>query len=255
MYPDEYRVMFELEDGYWWYRGLRTLLQALLARYVPSAAPRALLLDVGCGTGANLQLLQAYGRAIGVDLAEQAIAFCRARAIPSDRAFVASASELPFPDGLFDLAISFEVICNIADDRRAFAEIVRVLMPGGRCIIQMPAYQWLWSMHDVAVGHQRRYAARDLREKLEGTGLEVERLTHANVLFFPLIAAARLGRRLLPERSRAVRSDLTPLPRALNAALAALYCAEMRAVARVDVPYGLSLIAVARKRGKRIGER
>src|SRR5439155_25861317 len=152
----------------------------------------AMLLDVGCGTGANLQVLQGYGHAIGVDISEQAIAFCRARGIPENQAFLASADELPFPNSKFDLAVSFDVICNFADDAPAFREIARVLRPGAPFIVGLPAYQWLWSVHDVAVGHQRRYDSREVRRKMSAAGFEIERVTYANVLLMPLIAAVRL---------------------------------------------------------------
>jgi SAM-dependent methyltransferase len=244
MYPDEYRVMFEIEDQYWWYRGVRTLIKAWLDRYTPA---NAMILDGGCGTGANLKLLQGYGTAIGIDISDQALHFSHARGVPADRAFLASLTELPFPKDHFDIAISFEVICNIADDQTAFDEIARVLKPGGRLIVQIPAYQWLWGMHDVAVGHQRRYSARDLRRKLERAGLVIERLTHANALMFPAIAADRLARRLLRDDG-AIHSDLTPLPRGINAILSALYVAEMTWVAHADVPCGVSLLARARKK-------
>lgn len=248
MRPDEYRVMFEIEDAYWWYLGLRTLLRELLDRHVPRGAR---ILDAGCGTGANLQLLQARGHAIGVDISEQAIAFCRARGIPSDRAFLASLSALPFPDEAFDLAVSFDVICNIPDDAAAFAELARVLKPGGRFITQLPAYPWLWSTHDVAVGHQRRYTARGLRASIEQAGLTVERVTHTNMLLLPLIAAGRLARRRGLHNGGPVQSDLaTPLPAWVNASLGVLAMAEMRAVAHVDLPAGLSVLAVAQKRGR-----
>src|SRR5436853_517263 len=108
MYPDEYRVMFEIEDDYWWYRGLRVLLHRLLAQYAPANPSRAMILDVGCGTGANVKVLQSYGDAVGVDISEKAIAFCRARGIPPGRAFRASVLDLPFPNSRFDLAISFD---------------------------------------------------------------------------------------------------------------------------------------------------
>jgi len=249
MRPDEYRVMFEIEDAYWWYRGVRALLTRWLARYAPAETPgrSAMILDVGCGTGANLKMLQAYGTAIGVDISEQALAFCRARGIPRDRTFLASATDLPFPDSQFDLAISFDVLCNIADDARAFAQVARALKPGSRFIVGLPAYQWLWSEHDVAVGHQRRYDARAVREKMTAAGFEIERVTYANAFLLPLIAALRLTVRRAPSNGSAVRSDLTPLPRVVNAPLAALFTAEMRAVSRMDLPYGLSVIAVGRK--------
>src|SRR5919202_2178053 len=97
MPPLEYRVMFEIEEDYWWYRGLRALLIDLVERYLPRDRP-ARILDAGCGTGANLQLLLQYGDARGVDIAEEAIAFCRARGIPPERVLVASVLDLPFPD-------------------------------------------------------------------------------------------------------------------------------------------------------------
>ncbi len=245
MYPDEYRVMFEMEDQYWWYRGLRTLLQALLARYAP---PGATILDAGCGTGANLQLLQTFGRAIGVDISEQAIAYCRARGIPRDRALLASLTELPFPDHFFDLVVSFDVICNIPDDRQAFREGARVLKPGGRFITQLPAYQWLWSTHDVAVGHQRRYGARALRERVAEAGLHVERLTYLHSLLLPLMAVTRLLNRRGLRNGSAVQSDLAMrLPKWMNASLAAFTTTEMRMVSHVDSPFGLSVLVVARK--------
>ena len=247
MHPDEYRVMFELEDAFWWYRGLRVLLTGLLARYA-SAGTAPMILDAGCGTGANLKLLESYGHALGVDISEQAIGFCRARGIPDDRVMQASVTDLPFRDGFFDLAVSFDVICNVVDDVSALAEVGRVLKPRGVFIVQLPAYQWLWSRHDVAVGHKWRYTARSMREKMSQAGFAIERLTHVNTLFFPFVAARRrLDRRAL-ENGHNIRSEVSPLPRPLNSLLSALYTAEMRTASRVDLPYGLSVIAVARKK-------
>jgi SAM-dependent methyltransferase len=247
MYPDEYRVMFETEDQYWWYRGLRQLLQALLARYAP---PGGRILDAGCGTGANLRLLQSYGHAIGVDISEEALAFCRLRGIPRDRALLASLTDLPFPERFFDLVVSFDVICNIPDDGRAFRESARVLKPGGRFITQLPAYQSLWSTHDVAVGHQRRYDARGLRDKVEQAGLVVERMTHVHALLLPLMAVTRLVNRRGLRNGSPVQSDLAmQMPRWLNASLAAWSVTEMRAISRLDLPAGLSVLVVARKPG------
>jgi SAM-dependent methyltransferase len=244
MQPDEYRVMFEIEDRYWWYRGVRALLTRWLARY---AQPRSMILDVGCGTGANLKLLQGYGTAIGVDISEQALSFCRARGIPHSRTFLASATDLPFPDSTFDLATSFDVICNIADDLCAFAQVARVLKPGSRFIVGLPAYQWLWGEHDVAVGHQRRYSAREVQKKMRSAGFEIERVTYANALLLPLIALMRLTVRRAPSNGSSIHSDLVPLPGVVNAPLSALFTAEMRAVSRMNLPYGLSVIAVGRK--------
>lgn len=248
MRPDEYRVMFELEDAYWWYRGLRVLLKGLLARYARSAAPRPMILDAGCGTGANLKLLESYGLALGVDISEQAIEFCRARGIPDNRVMQASVTDLPFRDGLFDLAVSFDVICNIVDDVGALAEIGRVLKSSGVFVVQLPAYRWLWSRHDVAVGHKWRYTARSMREKMLRAGFVIERMTYVNTLFFPFVAARRLLDRRALENGPAIRSEVTPLPAPVNGLLSVLYTAETRTASRIDLPYGLSIMAVARKK-------
>jgi SAM-dependent methyltransferase len=249
MRPDEYRVMHDLENGYWWYRGLRTLLRVLLRSYAPANVRAGRILDVGCGTGANLHLLQTYGRAFGIDIAEQAIAFCRQRGIPSDRAFVASATDLPFAPDTFDLIVSFDVVCNIPDDVNAFCQVARALKPGGYFIVQLPAYQWLWSMHDVAVGHQRRYSARDTREKLMRAGFSVERILHTNALLLPFVAVERLWRRRSLERGNHIVSDLQmDLPRWVNTWLAVIYRIEITLEARMDFPFGLSVIAIAKKK-------
>ena len=248
MLPDEYRVMFEVEDNYWWYRGFRVLLQALLARYAPSGHRDTKILDAGCGTGANLVLLEKYGHAIGVDISEEALSFCHARGISRDRTINASVVELPFRSSTFDLVTSFEVICNIRDDAQAFSEIARVLKPGGRLIVQLPAHQWLWGTHDVAVGHQRRYDVRNLGSKLTAVGLQVERLMHANMSLLPFVAAIRLTNRRAPLSGTQAQSDLQiTLPGSINSALAAFYSLEMQLAARVNLPFGLSVIGIARK--------
>jgi len=245
MLPREYRVMFEIEENYWWYRGLRVLLQGLLTAYV-TADGNAKILDAGCGTGKNLEILAQHGDAWGVDIAQEAIQYCRLRGIRAERTMVASLLELPFPEKFFDVVFSFDVICNIQHDVAAFREIRRTLKPDGYIITQLPAYRFLWSAHDVAVGHKHRYMARDLRVKLESAGFRVKKLTYLNMTLFPLIALLRFARRPAATEGRA-RSDLAPLPRAVNALLARLFSAEMRAAPHRRFPYGISMLAVARR--------
>jgi SAM-dependent methyltransferase len=249
MWPDEYRVMFEIENHYWWYRGLRTLLKSLLKHNLTTAPRDTLILDAGCGTGANLEMLQKYGRAIGIDIASEAIGFCQARGIPKDRLAAASVTDLPFAHDTFDFAVSFDVICNIPDDVSAFAQVARVLKPGGFFIVQLPAYQWLWSMHDIAVGHQRRYSARDTRAKLGQAGFQIERVLHTNTLLLPFAILGRILRRRTLERDHKIESDLQMgLPRWLNALLSLFYRAEIKLEAHIDSPFGLSVIAIAKKK-------
>ncbi len=244
MLPREYHVMFETEQEYWWYRGLRVMVNELLARYA-AADGSTRILDAGCGTGKNLQMFLERGDAWGVDIAEQAIRFCHRRGIPPERALVGSVLELPFPNQFFELAFSFDVICNIQNDVAAMAEIQRTLKPGGRLIAQLPAYEWLWSAHDVAVGHKYRYTAESLRAKLERAGLQIETLTYVNTLLFPFIALLRLARR--PAARDDAQSDLVPLPRVVNHTLTRLFTAEMRGALERRMPFGISLLAIARR--------
>lgn len=244
MLPREYRVMFEIEEEYWWYRGLRVLLKQLLDRY--AARDRSTrILDAGCGTGKNLQLFLERGDARGIDIAAQAIHFCRLRGIPAERALVASLLDLPFPDQFFELAFSFDVICNIQDDVAAFAEIRRALKPDGRLIVQLPAYPFLWSAHDVAVGHKHRYTARTLRDRISRAGFHIETLTYLNTTLFPFIALLRFARRQAANGH--AHSDLTPLPHVLNEGLSRIFSAEARRVLDWHLPYGISLLAIARR--------
>ena len=246
MYPGEYRAMFEMEDTYWWYVGIHTFLQGLLEKYLPTAAREVKILDAGCGTGANLIALHTRGNAFGIDLSAEALGLSRARGIAADHLLLASVIEPAFRDKIFDLAISFDVICNIQDDVAAFAEIRRTLQPNGRLIVQLPAYRFLWSAHDVAVGHKHRYTARDLGAKMEGAGFRIEKLTYLNMTLFPFIALLRFARRPAASNGRA-HSDLTPLPHSVNSVLTRLFSAEMRVAPRHRFPYGISLLAVARR--------
>jgi SAM-dependent methyltransferase len=245
MLAHEYRVMFEIEEDYWWYRGLRVLVNQLLDQYAARDGSTRIL-DAGCGTGKNLQLFLERGDAIGVDIAVEAIDFCLKRGVPVDRALAASLLELPFPEKYFDLTFSFDVICNIQDDVAAFAELHRVLKPNGRMIVQLPAYRWLWSAHDVAVGHKHRYTASTLRERIMRAGFRIETLTYLNTLLFPMIALTRFARRASISDGHA-NSDLTPLPGPMNETLARVFSAEMRTALRRRLPYGISLLAVARR--------
>lgn len=246
MLPREYRVMFEIEQEYWWYRGLRVLVDELLNRYAkPDRSTK--ILDAGCGTGKNLETFLARGNAWGIDIAQAAIEFCHLRGVPHDRAIVGSLLELPFPAQFFDLVFSFDVICNIPDDVASFAEIRRTLKPNGIVIAQLPAYDWLWSAHDVAVGHKYRYTAENLKTKIERAGLQVERITYLNTLLFPFIALARFARRPSIQNDYA-ESDLTPLPPIINNPLATLFGAEMRTALNHNLPYGISLLAIARRK-------
>ncbi|HIJ74197.1 MAG TPA: class I SAM-dependent methyltransferase, partial [Candidatus Hydrogenedentes bacterium] len=164
MKPEEYEIMFRVEDGHWWYAGLRALLHQFWGRYVRVPEPQ--VLDVGCGTGAILDRLGEDAQAAGVDFALEAIRFCRTRGI--GRSAVASALALPFDANGFDVVVSFDVLCHssIPDKHVAMRELYRVVKPGGLLLLNLPAYHWVRSSHDVAVHTDHRFTKREVVDLL-----------------------------------------------------------------------------------------
>ncbi len=247
MRTEEYAAMFRVEDSHWWYVGMRQVADALLRHRFNGRTGALDILDAGCGTGGNSAHLRGYGRVIGIDVSSDALSFARAR--PGLRLTRGSVERLPFRDESFDLVVSNDVLCHlqVADDARAAAEFGRVLRPGGVLYLQLPAFERLRSHHDVAVHTEHRYTRDELRGLLAGAGLAVDRLTYANALLFPAAAAWRVAHRR--ERPEDVdHSDVHPVPALLNRALRTALALEAPVISRYDLPFGLSVIGVARRR-------
>ncbi len=155
--------MFEAEERQWWYVGMRRITDGLLRPYLRTGTTRQpLLLDAGCGTGANLLHFGDVARVVGVDLSREAVAFCAARGTEVVRG---SVLELPFASGVFDCVTSFDVLYHswVKDDAAAVAELVRVLAPGGVLFVRLPALRILYGAHDVEVQTRHRYTSGELR--------------------------------------------------------------------------------------------
>jgi SAM-dependent methyltransferase len=236
--------MYEAEETQWWYAGQRAIAAALLEPALESGLPGPRrLLDAGCGAGFNLLALASRGRAVGIDLAPEAIAFCRERGV---RAVRASLLALPFPDGAFDVVTSFDVIYHawVIDDRGAVAEMARVLRRGGLLFVRVPALKVLWGAHDVEVQSRHRYTRAELRALLESCSLRVERATYCNSLLFPLLLARRTLDRVLGREG----SDVGFLPAPLEWAFRRALLAEAALVrAGFSFPIGASVVALARR--------
>ena len=248
MNKEEYAQMYRLEDTHWWFTARRNLIFFALEHLLREGAGRAgdkplRLLDVGCGTGAMLDRLRPLGHIVGLDMEPLALEFCRTR---GHRELVrASATALPFADNSFDFVVATDVLEHIPDDAAAAREIRRVLAPGGSVLITVPAYQSLWSGHDIALMHQRRYRGREMRRLLTAAGLRVTRLTYTVSALFPLVWMIRRAQRLRP--SREPRADAVPTPTALNHLLRAWLDMESRLALRFRLSFGLTVFAVARK--------
>ena len=160
MEQQAYREQFETEDAHWWFEGRRAVIWALLDRAGLAASAGGLrILDAGCGTGRNLIEFGPLGDARGIDSSPEAIEFCRRRGVLG--ATEGRLESLPFDDGSFDLILATDVLEHIEDDQSVMRELRRVAAPGACLLATVPAYRWLWSQHDDAHHHFRRYTLRD----------------------------------------------------------------------------------------------
>lgn len=231
-----------VEDDHWWYRGRRRVLERVISGLDLPQSPR--ILDAGCGSGRNMVELARRGEVKGVELAQTSAALARARG--AGEVIEGSVMEMPFAESSFDLAVCLDVIEHLPDDRGAFAELRRVVAPGGALLVTVPAYQWLWSGHDEINHHCRRYNRVTLAEAAVGGGWRCERTTHFNSLLLPVAIALRVLDRF---NRRATESslDLWVPPAPLNWLLQQPLNLEAAAIARGrEIPAGLSLLAVLR---------
>ena len=235
-----YAEMYEEEERHWWFRGRRALIWALLHHAALAPSPR--LLDAGCGTGRNLVEFGVLGPATGVDPSAEAVAFCHQRGLDDVRC--AGLESLPFAPGAFDLVLACDVLEHIEDDTGALRELRRVTSDGGSLIVTVPAYQWMWTQHDVQLHHVRRYSRAVLGARVAASGWTVACATYFNSILFPVVAAARL---VTGSSSRRGRTDLDRTPAALNRLLEVPMRLEAAVVRRgATFPAGVSLGLVCR---------
>jgi ubiquinone/menaquinone biosynthesis C-methylase UbiE len=245
MEPEEYESIFRLEATHWWYRGMRESAEALLDRYLPTRSDLKIL-DAGCGTGGNLVSLSRLGQTVGLDYSPLALGFCRQRKL--DRLVRASVTHVPLGASSFDLVTSFEVLYHaaVSDDVLALREFQRVLRPGGLLLLRLPAFEFLRGAHDKTVHTRHRYTAAEVGRKLRQAGLEPLRLTYANSLLFPVAAAERVAQRISGKAEEG-GSDVGETAGWLNSLLLVPLRIEARLLPWVNLPVGLSVLALARK--------
>lgn len=242
MNRDYYLQMRQLEDRHWWFVARRNLICAALRRYVTVEKP--LILDVGCGTGGTLDRLREFAEPVGLDLEPLALSLCRERG--HEALVLASATALPFGESTFDAIVTLDVLEHIPDHVTAAAELKRVLKPGGTLVVTVPAYRSLWSGHDIALMHQRRYRSGEVRQLLEGAGLEVKRLSYTVSALFPAVWVIRKIQNALQGKAEP-QADAKPTPEPLNGLLRRLLDWETKLVLRGSLPFGLTVFAVAQK--------
>lgn len=241
------RATARAEMRHFWFRGFRAFVTPLL-QYAAAGRPDSRLLDCGCGTGANVELLDAFGRAYGFDLTE--IGLRIGREAGRTRLVRASVMAAPFPTASFNIVTSFDVLYSLedGDERAAIAEMYRLLKPGGFAIVNVAAMNVLRGDHSVLSREIRRYSRDDLRARIERAGFVIERLTYTNATLFMPLAIARLIQRRRGLRSESeAGSEISVPPEPLNAIMTAVMRLEGLWLRWFDAPFGSSLLCLARK--------
>jgi ubiquinone/menaquinone biosynthesis C-methylase UbiE len=242
MHEHEYAEMYGLENSYWWFVARRILAQEILAGET-NGRGAARILDVGCGTGANLRAFAREGMTVGIDDSADALAFCRTRGI--ERLALSQVETLPFGEDSFDVVTALDILEHTDDDLAALREIQRVCSKEGLLLVTVPAYGFLWSEHDEALKHRRRYTSHELRNKLTLTGFDVVRASYfITTLFFPILAF-RVWQGLFKNSTHPKTSHYVP-PNWINSSLIALLGLERRLFRRMNLPFGVSIVALAR---------
>lgn len=243
MQSHHYPILYQVEETHWWYLGRRRIIQSLVEKIrttLPNAKPK--ILDVGCGTGANLKMLAAYGSAEGVDISPQAVDFCRERGLDSVK--LGAIEHLPYESGSFELVTALDVVEHLDDDVAGLREMRRVLRRDGRILLFVPAFMFLWGVQDDVSNHRRRYTLPSLLQAVEAAGFAVEWASYANISFFLPVLVVRSVMRWLGLRAATEYGINISL---LNGPFSSLFAAERFVLERGKIPFGVSAVCIARR--------
>jgi len=241
MQSHHYPILYQVEDTHWWYVGRRRIIQSLVER-ISTTLKTERILDVGCGTGANLKMLAAFGKAEGVDISPQAVDFCHERGLDSVK--LGAIEQLPYENNSFDLVTALDVIEHLNDDAAGLREMRRVLRRDGRILVFVPAFMFLWGVQDDVSNHRRRYTLPSLLKAVEQAGFAVEWSSYANISFFLPVLVVRSVMRWLGLRADTEYGINISL---MNGPFSSLFAAERFVFKRGKLPFGVSAVCIARR--------
>jgi len=238
-----YETLNGVQGRHWWYAARRRILSRVLQRVHDEGVPAGTLYDLGCGVGANLPVLEQFGPTVGIDGSAEAVEFCRERGHGNVQ--VGDLNSLSgIADGSARVVMLADVIEHLDDERPCLASAARALAPGGALIVTVPAYMFLWSPADDINHHRRRYTAGQLRDVIAPL-FEIEHLTYFNTLLFGLVLGGRLAEKIMQRPG----DDMAHVPGMLvNSTLREVFASEASLVPRLRLPFGVSILCVARKR-------
>lgn len=243
----EQEKYYKLGKEYWWLAGKYQMVYNQLAALYPKSGAELDVLDMGCGPGNMTDYLTGFGDVVGSDLSEDALVYSKTRG--NDKLFMGLGESLPLKDETFDLLVALDVLEHIDEEARATEELYRVIRPGGRLCMTVPAYQFLWGKHDDMYGHKRRYTAGEVRRKLSSAGFVIEKLTYFEAPFVPPLLVFRKLKNLLNMKDGG--DDFITVPRWLNSLLLGVLSVEDFFLRYIEIPFGVTILCIARKEGSK----
>jgi SAM-dependent methyltransferase len=235
-----YRHYYEIEDSHWWFVARKAIVLGLLDSYLP-AGSQSVVLDAGCGTGGLLKDLQRYGRVVAADFSEEAVKFCKLRGYTICQC---SVLKTPFRADSFDFIVGLDLLEHLDEDLVALQELHRICKAGGYLCVSVPAFQFLWSHHDELNHHKRRYTKPQLEVQLRSARFQALRCSYFNSFLFPFILLGRIFNRGGGEEPG---PEWRIPSRALNTGLSRTFAAELPLLRWLDLPFGASILAIAKK--------
>lgn len=245
MQKHEYKFMYEVEDTHFWYKGMRKITKTLFEKYLPENKSLKIL-DAGCGTGRNIIFLKNYGQVSGFDISPEAIKYCKKRKLTNIK--LGSVNNISFNDESFDVVTCFDVLYHnqVKNYEKAIGEFYRVLKPGGVLLIRVPAFQFLFSSHDIAVDTKHRFHKTELENIFLSQHFKILKISYINTLLFPFVATRRLIKKI--NIKTYAKSDVKNINPILNFFLQFPLYMESHLIKFMNFPFGLSVIAIAKKK-------
>ncbi len=242
MKPEAYGEMYENEDIHWWFVSRRAIIRKMIDRYI-DGGDTLKILEAGCGSGGNLSMLDSYGELYAMEMDDNARRMANSRNV----CHVKKGSlphDIPF-NYEFDLICMLDVLEHIDEDAAALEAIQKQLKPGGKLIITVPAYQFLWSGHDSALQHKRRYVKNRLTSLVSRSGLAVGYATYFNTILFPAVFLVRMLNNI---KGKNDGSDVYPPSAPVNHILKTIFSIERTILPKIVFPFGVSILLIAVKK-------
>lgn len=236
--------MEKYEKTYWWHIGKKNLVREFIRKYKKDKELK--ILEIGCGAGEITEMLTEFGKVYANDVAKLAINKVQERGIKNTIHGDINSLDLKKYENKFDIVLSLDVLEHIKEDTKVMANTHKMLKGSGKFLITAPAYKFLWSMHDEALEHQRRYTDYELKTKLEDNGFRIIKQSHFVFFAFPVIALVKFLSNFFSKKAYPNTSYIE-LPGLLNDLMVKTLSVEIFLMKRFNLPFGTTIVVVAEK--------